>query len=335
MRANRDRLLAAALRAAERGWHVFPLRPNSKKPALHGDTDKRPCPRTGICRDRHQGWEQRATTDPDRIRRAWSAGPYNVGIATGPSGLVVVDLDLPKSPKDVPPERWRLEGIRDGHDVFTVVCQEHGHEVPWDTFSAQSARGGTHLYFTTPTGVRLGITEGDTNGLGWKVDTRAHGGYIVGPGSVTPDGIYTVTETKPPAELPTWLADLLKPRPRPAPVVVPVDTKRLPSYVQAAVTGESDRVSAALSGRHTGVLFSSSVALGQLVGAQLLPHATAKAVLCNAARHMILSDCDCTQAEVERTVDNGLRAGASRPRQVKGNTLAPATRTIWSDWSVA
>jgi hypothetical protein len=41
----------------------------------------------------HAGWEQRATTDPNRIRRAWSTGPFNVGIATGPAGLVVVDVD--------------------------------------------------------------------------------------------------------------------------------------------------------------------------------------------------------------------------------------------------
>src|SRR4051794_7290642 len=122
MRDIRHHLLSAALRAAGRGWHVFPIRPGCKKPpALHGDTKERPCPRTGICRDGHQGWEQRATTDPDRIRRAWAAGPYNVGIATGPSGLVVIDLDLPKSPADVPPERLQTEGIRDGHDVFTAV----------------------------------------------------------------------------------------------------------------------------------------------------------------------------------------------------------------------
>ncbi|GAB3914376.1 bifunctional DNA primase/polymerase [Kibdelosporangium lantanae] len=331
-----DRLLAAALAAAERGWHVFPIQPNRKKPpALHGDTKERPCPRTGICRDGHKGWEQRATTDPDRIRRAWSTGAYNVGIATGPSGLVVVDLDLPKSPADLPPARWRIEGIRDGHDVFTAVCQEHAEEVPWDTYSARSARGGTHLYFAAPQGVRLSITEGDKNGLGWKVDTRAHGGYVVAAGSITSDGPYTVADERDPAVLPSWLTTLLVPRPKPAPVVAKVNTQRLPAYVRAAVDGECDRVAAAQGGRHTGVLFASSVALGQLVGARLVPWATAKDALRNAARHMIVSDCDCTESEVDRTIDNGLRAGSSRPRQVKGNQLAPAPRTIWSDWDVA
>jgi predicted CoA-binding protein len=33
---NSNNLLAAALTAAQHGWHVFPLRPGSKVPALHG-----------------------------------------------------------------------------------------------------------------------------------------------------------------------------------------------------------------------------------------------------------------------------------------------------------
>lgn len=90
---RRERLLTAALDAAERGWHVFPLRPGDKRPALHGESV---CPGIGDCAGGHRKWEDRATTDPDRIRRAWAHGAFNVGIATGPSGLVVIDLDMPK-----------------------------------------------------------------------------------------------------------------------------------------------------------------------------------------------------------------------------------------------
>jgi len=88
-RAKED-LLAAAMAHASRGWHVFPLRPGSKQPALHGEDH---CPRTGPCRHGHQGWEQRATTDPARIRACWVRGAWNVAIACGRSGLVVIDLD--------------------------------------------------------------------------------------------------------------------------------------------------------------------------------------------------------------------------------------------------
>ncbi|WP_255347783.1 bifunctional DNA primase/polymerase [Actinoplanes sp. N902-109] len=75
--------LTAALSAADRGWHVFPLRPDDKRPAIGK-------------------WEQRATIDPDRIRRCWTAGPYNVGIACGPSGLVVLDFDARKTGQTAP-----------------------------------------------------------------------------------------------------------------------------------------------------------------------------------------------------------------------------------------
>jgi hypothetical protein len=126
---TRPTLLTAALAAAERGWHVFPLRVGAKQPALRG-YDR--CPRTGACADNHQGWEQRATTDPDRIRAAWT-GPgasFNVGIACGPSGLVVIDLDTAK-PGEVPPPAWaETVGVQDGHDVFTVLPEqgiEYGH----------------------------------------------------------------------------------------------------------------------------------------------------------------------------------------------------------------
>jgi hypothetical protein len=108
-------LLAAALAYAERGWHVFPLRPGSKQPALHGG-DR--CPRTGLCRDGHLGWEQRATTDPARIHTCWTHGPaWNLAIACGPSDLVVIDLDAPKGAV-LPPPEWVGQGIRDGKGVF-------------------------------------------------------------------------------------------------------------------------------------------------------------------------------------------------------------------------
>ncbi|MGI5402942.1 bifunctional DNA primase/polymerase [Streptomyces sp. CA-135486] len=51
-------------------------------------------------------WESRATTDRERIHRCWTRAPYNIGIATGPSRLVVLDLDTAKSPDDLPPAQW-------------------------------------------------------------------------------------------------------------------------------------------------------------------------------------------------------------------------------------
>ncbi|MBR8745514.1 bifunctional DNA primase/polymerase, partial [Nocardiopsis sp. MG754419] len=156
-----------------RGWPVFPLTPRSKKPPLV------------------RNWEKTATTDPDQIRAWWRQWPTaNYGIATGPAGLVVIDLDTPK-PGQKPPQPWNRPGITDGADVLALLAEETGDPLPLDTFTVRTRRGGWHLYFTHPTGPKLGNTSGDQgNGLGWLIDTRAHGGYVVGPGCpvTAPDG---------------------------------------------------------------------------------------------------------------------------------------------------
>lgn len=318
---ERDRLLAAAVRAAELGWRVFPLRRRDKKPpALHGDTTDRPCPRTGICRQAHQGWEQRATADPDEVRWYWSSERFawcNIGIATGPSGLLVVDLDTPKSPADLPPEGWSRRGCRDGHDVFAAVCAEAGHPVPGDTYRVRTARRGTHLYFRAPATPRLRITEGQQgNGLGWKVDTRGWGGYVVAPGSITPDGVYQEAATGPLLDLPGWLVHRLAVRQLTATTAPRQNAVHgLDSYVAAAVRGECDRVAAAPPG-HGHALFVSGLVLGQLVGARVLPSAQAEDALYAAAHPLIGGSCGCTEKDVLRAIRNGLRIGAHRPRQI-------------------
>ncbi|MEV6711951.1 bifunctional DNA primase/polymerase [Lentzea sp. NPDC051208] len=317
---DRDRLMHHALTAAQMGFYVFPLRPGTKRPALHSAER---CPRTGACRPGHLGWEQRATVDLEVIERCWSAGPFNIGIATGRSGLVVVDLDTRKSPADVPPPRWSREGVRDGHDVFAALCAEAGEDVPWETRTVRTARAGTHLYFREPSTVELRNTEGEHgSGLGWKVDTRAHGGYVVAPGSITSDGEYCLTEDVSPLSLPVWLIHCLTPRPRTAvsaPVVVP--SQRLPRYVKAAVDGECRKLSTATSGSHDRAAYVAGIALGQLVGAGVLPAATAEAHLMAAAAPLINGGCDCTEAKVRRTVRNGITAGTERPRTMPAESL--------------
>src|SRR5439155_380434 len=76
----------AALAAARRGWHVFPCHPESKRPAI-------------------KQWEQQATIDEQQIHQWWpDYSRKNIGVATGPSGLLVIDLDRPRTPDQTPPE---------------------------------------------------------------------------------------------------------------------------------------------------------------------------------------------------------------------------------------
>lgn len=243
-------LLRAALDAAARGWHVHPLRPGSKAPALHGETA---CPRTGDCASGHRKWEQRATTYPDRIRQAWTARPFNVGIACGPSGLVVIDLDRPKptDEKDTP----------DGAANLRALCERAGQAVP-DTYRVRTASGGEHWYFTAPDGVRLSNTAGTIAPL---VDTRARGGYVVAAGSITPAGPYEAVGAPVVAPLPAWLLTILKPAPKPAQapsVSVAVRSRR---YADVALANEAHNVATAVDGtRHT-TLLRAARALGRFI----------------------------------------------------------------------
>lgn len=288
--------LPYALACAARGWHVFPLTPGDKRP-VKGFTD----------------WEKHATTDPARIRRVWSRAPFNIGIACRPSRLVVIDLDTPK-PGQTPPPEWDQPGITDGSAVFTHLCKQAKQPRPDATFTVLTRRRGAHLYFSTPVGVRLRNTSGT---LGWLIDTRARGGYVVGPGShvALPDGTgtYCVLDASEPAPLPEWLvARLAVPPspPPPAPVPLPRAGQRPTRYALAALRNESDRVKAAQPGCRNHTLNAAAFALGQLVGAGALPRPLAEEAL-TAAGHA----AGLPVREVAATVRSGLDAGQARPRQ--------------------
>lgn len=302
-------MMQAALNAAGRGWHVFPLRPNSKRPAFPGhDADH--CDRTDPrCRGGHTGWEPRATTDRDRITRAWTRAPYNTGIACGPSRLVVVDLDTPK-PGDTPPREWDRPGIRTGADVLAALCDEAGQPYPAATYTVSTPSGGAHLYFTAPADVELRNTAG---ALGWLVDTRAAGGYVVGAGSTVNGRAYRVTRDMPPAALPGWLADRLRPvqLPPQRAVAVSLPGGRAGAYLRAAVDDELARVTASPPRQHNNALYYAAVALGQLVAGGALSGDDVTGWLSAAAEQV-----GQKPGETARTIASGMRAGANRPRSV-------------------
>ncbi|KAB1983472.1 bifunctional DNA primase/polymerase [Streptomyces triticiradicis] len=275
---RREALLAAALTAAERGWHVFPLRPGTKRPALHGE---RACPGTGPCLDGHRKWEERATTDPDRIRAAWSRAPFNVGIATGPSGLLVIDLDVPKdnSSTDAP----------DGAATFRALCERAGRAAP-DTYRTGTASGGAHLYFTAPPGVRLANTAGTIAPL---VDTRAWGGYVVAAGSTTPTGAYEALCGPVAAPLPFWLQCILQPaskRSQTPSMAVAGQSRR---YTDVALAEECRNVASAQIGEREAKLFRAARALGRFVAWGDLPRHVVEEALQAGGEAAGLSASEC------------------------------------------
>jgi hypothetical protein len=82
------------------------------------------------------------------------------------------------------------------------------------------------------------------------------------------------------------------------------------SYALAALTGELDKLLAAIPGHRNDTLNRAAFALGQLIGAQLLDEATAHDELVSAAGGIGLP-----RAESERTIASGLTAGVRHPRR--------------------
>jgi hypothetical protein len=287
-----------ALYLAAMGWYLFPLRPGTKKPTGHPEDQ---CPRIGRCKEQHQTPEMRATNDLDVIRAAWQSAPFGIGIATGPSGLVVVDLDVPKEGETGP----------DGTDALSALAHERGGPIP-ATYSVTTPSGGRHLYYRAPAGVRLRSTQKHVCA---NVDTRAWGGYVVGPGSVLPRGGYELADDTDPAELPGWLIQACTEKPAAAhSAPVQIRSANTGTYGAAALQGESRRVRDAAPGTYNEVLSSAAYTIGRKVGGGLIDHAAARAELLAAGETLIGSAHWPPNArEVARVVDAGLTAGTANP----------------------
>jgi hypothetical protein len=155
--------LAVAQWLAGKGMHVFELdHPELAKCAgLHRPDD--PCDGQ---RGKHPAckWSTAATTDPKKVIAMFTGNARNIGIACGPSGIVVIDEDVPGD--------------------FARFCLSVGQALP-ATFTVKTGKG-MHYYFRRPPGVELTNNEGELRSYG--VNVRGVGGYVVGPGSVHQSG---------------------------------------------------------------------------------------------------------------------------------------------------
>jgi putative DNA primase/helicase len=138
-----------------------------------------------------------ATVDLDAIREAFARRRFNYGISTGPSGLLVVDVD----------EGLGRNGRKLGEANWAKLLADLGQEEP-RTFSVRTPNGGRHLYFVKPPGAA--IPQADSL-LAENVDVRADTGYVVGPGSVCGNDAYVVIEPGVPvADAPSWLVEAIQ-----------------------------------------------------------------------------------------------------------------------------
>lgn len=274
---------------AARGFALFPLRPDSKLPAVSRD------------------WEHAATTSPLRLRRLSADPRANYAVACGPSNLVVLDLDVAKEPEAEP------GGARDGWRVLLELAD--GRPIP-RTFTVGTPSGGRHLYFRPPVD---GPTPRNTvRRLGPLIDTRGVGGYVVAPGSRIGGIPYRILEDAPIAELPEWISALLlqaEPRPAvdgPLPLASSMSALRMRlsgAYARSALEREVARVEAARVGTRNDTLNRAAYNLGTLIGVGLLDQAQVEAELTRASLAVGLD-----ARETAATLRSGLTAGIARPR---------------------
>lgn len=173
---------SCALAYAARGWHVFPVKsaPAKTPHTQHGHDE--------------------ATTDEAKIVTWWRKWPSaQIGIACGPSGIVVVDLDVSAEKNGV--EKWNVLKGFDSEDCSLI---------------ATTPRKGRHLVYRVPEGMRFtngtDVVEKDSG-----IDVRAAGGYIIAPSPASPDRGYeknsegNFLETSPSdlTEPPPWVQMIL------------------------------------------------------------------------------------------------------------------------------
>ncbi|WEH37836.1 bifunctional DNA primase/polymerase (plasmid) [Streptomyces sp. AM 4-1-1] len=343
--------LEVALRCAEWGWWVHPLLPGSKRPAGNcrrcrppSAGARSPCgfPDAAGCACREAGrychGVRAATRERELIHRWWRGRDFGVGVAAGPSGLVVLDLDDHDRP---PPEQalllpgvdltqhqdTDLGRVRSGVDVLELLCRVRRAGSLLDTpatLTVQTPSGGIHLWY------RAGETSRYVQGagrLGWQVDVRAGWSTAVAPGTVTAAGRYRmVGHQERPARLPRWVAlelDRVGLRHRDV-ATGPPRRVRLPhparesgmrdasAYAAAALRGELDAVASARAGRND-TINRAGFRLGQLVGAGLLEHDQVHQALTDAAAQ---AGVDPGEAKAQSTLRRALQAGMRSPRTI-------------------
>lgn len=168
----------AALEHLDEGMAIFPIRENTKLPAVPWTTD-------GLVTSKQEAIDW------------WTQFPYdNIGINCGESALFIVDLDGPGGRANFL-GLWEAQG-----DYYARDGSVWGY-----TRWSYTANEGIHLWFNMPR-KPLGNTAGK---LAPYVDTRGRGGMIVAPGSSINGKYYDYHRPLADiADLPAWLEARLR-----------------------------------------------------------------------------------------------------------------------------
>lgn len=299
-------VLEAALAYAARGWPVFPCNPETKAPLT----------KRGL---------KDASTDAATIRNWWVRWPLAmIGLPLGgESGLFALDFD-PREEAD--PESGEITAFTYAQMKAETEAMI-GEALP-ATAASRTPSGGFHVFYRQPEGEPVR----NRGNLPRHVDVRGLGGYVIAAPSVRADGkAYAWVAARdpeqcPPVEAPAALVALLRAA-KGAGVKQSLTTAPRPSagdavrkYALAALDAEVRVLAATPMGGRNNQINASAFALGQLVGAGALSHATALACLLEVVRAWP------DVAKSEQTIDNGLKAGMASPRDLSDVERAAAER---------
>jgi len=164
-----SRPIIGALTMFEKGYKVFPLKSNDKKPAVIG----------------WQEWAKSCTKK--RIEDYGRANPTaNWGVSCEHSGLFVLDIDRKKA---------------DGTETLrALILKNNGDEI-MHTLTVLTPTGGSHKYFS-------GSGKSTAGALGPGLDTRSIGGYVVAPGSRIDEKTYEYIDGPVPP-VPEWILNAI------------------------------------------------------------------------------------------------------------------------------
>lgn len=237
------------------------------------------------------------STDSRQVADWWQAWPdANVALVTG--DLIVIDVDGPEGSQS-------LEAL------------EAQHEPLPPTLSASTGRG-VHRYYRCPEGIKIGNSAGK---LGVGLDVRGKGGYVIAPPSIHENGkrYEWIAEGVPIADLPEWIAEILKPRERQQGDVVAIrptgDADRRIALV--ALEREAQIVRVAPDGTRNDTLNKAAYNLGQLAAngsiteSEITEQLVAAAEAANLPSH-----------EIESALSSGLKAGLAAPRPPRAPSKA-------------
>ena len=163
-------MMRAALDYAARGWHVFPIKADTKGRDENNNS-------THLLDNGHTG----ASCDPAQVQAWWTRWPNaNIGLSLAASGLVAVDPDLYK-----PTCEW--EQFRQANGIDEI-----------ETLTQRSPRGGWHYLFKAQEGASY------PKELVHEVDIK-HKGYIMLAPSTFEGKAYEWHNDDEIADAPEWL----------------------------------------------------------------------------------------------------------------------------------